>query len=76
MPTRSKLAHHTSALLDSLHREFGAEIDHHYIDELGQSHFQRLMNGARILDYIPVLVYSATRNELLAIHEERLHRAA
>jgi hypothetical protein len=75
MPTRSTIEHHTSTLLDGLYSEFGGEFEHMYIDAVGHSHLERLLHGARVLGYIPV-VYCATKNDLVAIHHNTLHNAA
>jgi hypothetical protein len=48
--------------LTALRREFPADADR--IDEIGRSQFERLRAGARIEDFLPVLVYRFTREEL------------
>jgi hypothetical protein len=60
--TTSELEHHTSALLDGLHRELGDGR----VELIGQRHFERLVREARVLDYIPLLVYRATKDDILA----------
>jgi hypothetical protein len=75
MPTKSTIEHHTSALLDGLRHEFSGQFDPNSIDAVGYSHYARLTRGARVLDYIPVLVYRATKDDLIATHSTGLSRA-
>jgi hypothetical protein len=62
MTTTAELEHHTSALLDGLHRELGDGR----VKTVGRRHFERLLRDARVLDYIPLLVYRATKEDVLA----------
>jgi hypothetical protein len=62
MTTTSELEHHTEFLLEGLHRE----LDDGRVEAIGQMHFERLLRQARVLDYIPLLVYRATKDDVLA----------
>lgn len=48
--------------LDALRREFPSEAER--IGEIGRAEFDRLRAGARIEDFLPILVYRFTRDEL------------
>lgn len=48
--------------LQALHGEFPDDADR--IDDIGQAYFERLRAGARIEDFLPILVYRFTRDEL------------
>jgi Protein of unknown function (DUF3562) len=75
--TKNQVELHTHALLQGLHREFDGDCGADAIEGIGHRHLARLVTGARILDYIPVLVYRATRNDLVGLQSEhRLHDAA
>jgi hypothetical protein len=39
-------------------------------------HYERLRGQATIFDFIPLLVYRSTKDELLLANPERLHDAA
>ena len=71
-----QLQNHTLALLGGLHREFDGQFTPEHIEAIGRANFERLIVGARVLDFIPVLVYRATRNNLIDIRTDRLHDAA
>jgi hypothetical protein len=61
--------------LESLRREF-AEIPSNQVTALGEAQFDRLRAGARITDFIPVLVHRYAREELLCIRRDELRSAA
>lgn len=48
--------------LDALRREFPSDAEH--VSVIGHAHFSRLRAGARIEDFLPVLVYRLTRDEI------------
>jgi hypothetical protein len=62
--------------LESLRREFADEIPASQVTAVGEAHFDRLRADARIPDFIPVLVYRFTREELIRAEHEDLHRVA
>jgi hypothetical protein len=62
--TRQELETQTQRLLESLHHEVEPGISSDRIIALGQHHFQRLLAHATISDYIPLLVYRATKQDL------------
>jgi hypothetical protein len=76
MSAVGELKYHTAMLLHGLHHQFGDRFDSAYIDAVGQSHLERLVRDARVPNYIPLLVYRATRNELVATPEQPLRDAA
>jgi hypothetical protein len=61
--------------LQSLLREFGGEIPASEVTPIVQAHFARLREAASIEDFIPVLVYRYSREDL-RIRREELHHAA
>jgi hypothetical protein len=61
--------------LENLRVEFG-EIPPERVTALGEAYFDRLRAGARITEFIPVLVRRQTRDELLTISRHGLHTAA
>jgi hypothetical protein len=67
---------HLEGLLEGLQHEFAGRIEPARITEVGEAHDERLCLHARITDFIPVLVYRSTREELVDITRSELHRAA
>jgi hypothetical protein len=62
--------------LGALRREFPAEAER--VNEIGHAHFDHLRAGARIEDFLPILVYRFTREDLLggrAPADESSHRS-
>lgn len=58
--------------LESLRREFADEIPASRVTAAGEAYFDRLRADARIPDFIPVLVYRFTREELVRAGSEEL----
>jgi hypothetical protein len=46
------------------------------VTSVGLGHYERLRDGAAITDFIPLLVYRYTREELVTTSRDDLHRAA
>jgi len=62
---------------ESLRHEFADELAADQVTAVGEACFERLRAGARIPDFIPVLVQRYAREELLVrVAREELHRAA
>ena len=57
--------------LESLRHEFAEEEPASRITTFGEARFGELRADARILDYIPVLVYRQTRQELVRLRHEK-----
>jgi hypothetical protein len=74
--SQNDLRHHTSMLLGTLHNQFGGRFDPKFVDAVGRSHFERLYRDATVLDYIPVLVYRSTRDDLRSIRDAELVQSA
>lgn len=55
--------------LQALQSEFPDDVDR--IDDIGQAYFERLRADARIEDFLPILVYRFTRDELRAAPVDR-----
>ncbi len=62
--------------LESIRREFADEITANRVTAVGEACFDQLVADARINDFIPVLVYRYTREQLVNARHEELHRAA
>jgi hypothetical protein len=73
MPTQTpheleqQIAHH----LDALHRELGPDIPRERVLTVGRHHIHRLLAHATITDFIPLLVYRSTKEELM--HADRVY---
>jgi len=76
MNTTAKLNSQVERALESLRREFAEEIPAAQVTAVGEACFEELCTNARIADFIPVLVYRYTREELTRAEREDLHRAA
>jgi hypothetical protein len=62
--------------LESLRREFADQLPGSLVTTVGRAEFEQLRANATITDFIPLLVYRYTREELVRIDGEELHRAA
>ena len=74
--SRPNLEAHTAALLDALRRELGPDGSADRIKAVGRHHYERLLADATITDYIPLLVYRFTREDLLGAKPEQMQAAA
>ena len=61
---QATLDHQIERVLDSLGREFADEIPPSQVTSVGRGYFDQLCAEARIGEFIPVLVYRFTREEL------------
>ena len=68
----TQMEHIFTRLVEDLARD--APTDQ--IIAVGTSHFERLRRDAAVNDFIPLLVYRFTREELVAVGPNDLHRAA
>jgi len=71
-----ELSTHIARERDSLATEFGAKVSPDVISKLCDDHLRTLRSQATIYDYIPLLVYRHTREQLLAGTRDELHRSA
>ncbi len=62
--------------LEGLRREFADEREASEVSAIGEACYETLRARARILDFIPLLVYRYTREELIQAERGDLHRAA
>ncbi len=69
------LDHQVERQLESLRREFAHDVPASQVTAIGRAHFHQLSADARIPDFIPVLVYRFTREELRCSRDD-LSRAA
>src|SRR5262249_28547619 len=67
---------HIAKELDSLNSEFGQMVPPAVINKLCEDQCERLRREATIYDFIPLLVYRHTREQLLAGTRDELHRSA
>ena len=74
--TAEELERLTHSRLEALHRELGDQVARTEVTAVGARHFERLRRHATILDYIPLLVYRSTKDELLLGPAERVDQAA
>ena len=56
---------HLERGLEHLRREFADKVPPEQVTRIGRDRFERLIENARILDFIPLLVYRQTREALL-----------
>lgn len=66
---------HIERALETLRREFAGKVPADQVTEIGKDRFERLLENARINDFIPLLVFRQTREELLVSGPDELHRA-
>jgi hypothetical protein len=69
-----QLKRHTERELETLARELEDTVPAEVVMQVGRRRFEALRARARIYDFIPLLVYRQTREELTAAGH--LHRAA
>jgi hypothetical protein len=67
---------HTEQVLEALRREFTGKVPADAVTEIGRARLDALLAVATINDFVPLLVYRQTREALLSIGPEDLHRAA
>jgi hypothetical protein len=70
-----RLARRVEQQLERLRREFAGTIPPDEVTRAGEAQLARLRAGARIVEFIPLLVYRHTREALRAGRDE-LHRSA
>jgi hypothetical protein len=63
--SREELEDQTARRLEALRREFGGDVPPDRIAAVGSFHFERLLSRATVTDFIPLLVYRCTKEELL-----------
>jgi hypothetical protein len=73
--TVRELEKQTARRLEALCSEFGDRVERAELERCGRRHFERLVPSATVLDFIPLLVYRATKEDLRS-GGGRLDRAA
>jgi hypothetical protein len=63
--TPEELERQTKGRLDALRSELGDRVAPEQVAVVGRRHFERLSRHATVTDFIPLLVYRFTREELL-----------
>jgi hypothetical protein len=71
-----ELERQTAHQLTKLRRELADRIVSEQITAVGQAQYDALREHATVTDFIPLLVYRFTKNELLADTEGQLHNVA
>ena len=61
---------HLERGLENLRREFADKVPAEHVTRIGRDRFERLIENAKIVDFIPLLVYRQTREALLAAEPE------
>lgn len=74
--TTEELAHQTARQLEALRRELAGTPGAEHVSVVGNGHFERLTQEATIPDFIPLLVYRFTKEELVTSTRDQLHDAA
>jgi hypothetical protein len=74
--TQQELERQTTARLEWLQTELRGSVEPARVTTVGRRHFDRLSRGATVTDFIPLLVYRLTREELLREEPRRLNDAA
>jgi hypothetical protein len=71
-----KLAAHIERDLEALRREFAGRVPADQVTQIGKDQFEMLSKHATINDFIALLVYRQTREEILTCERGELHHAA
>ena len=61
---------HLERGLENLRREFADRVPAEHVTRIGRDRFERLIENAKIIDFIPLLVYRQTREALLVAEPE------
>jgi hypothetical protein len=67
---------HLERGLAHLQREFDGRVPAEHVTRIGRDRFERLIENAKILDFIPLLVYRQTREALLVFEPDEAERPA
>jgi hypothetical protein len=70
-----ELITHIERGLAALQREFADKVRADHVLEIGKDRFEALREHATITDFIPLLVYRQTREELLVCEPDEVHQA-
>lgn len=74
--TTDELARQTARQLEALRTELAGTPSAEQVTAVGNVHFERLRQEATVQDFIPLLVYRFTKEELVYSTRDRLHDAA
>lgn len=67
---------HLERGLAHLQREFADRVPAEHVTRIGRDRFERLIENAKIWDFIPLLVYRQTREALLVFQADEPDRTA
>ena len=65
---------HVERGLENLRREFAHKVTADQVTRIGKDRFEKLITDAKIIDFIPLLVYRQTREVLLVCEPGELDR--
>ena len=65
---------HIERGLETLRREFADTITAEHVTSIGNNRFERLIKDAKIVEFIPLLVYRETREALLVSQPDAFDR--
>jgi hypothetical protein len=71
-----ELDEHIERELDALYGEFADSVPESQIERTCEAHLEALRRTATIYDYIPLLVYRLTREQLRGSKHGELHHSA
>ena len=74
--TSEEIERQSDRLLSQLHNELGGAIEPERIAVIGRGHYDSLVQNAAINDFVPLLVYRFTKEELVDALTARLPKAA
>jgi hypothetical protein len=74
--TTEELERHLDRVSRALQRELDGRVAAPEITAVARTHFESLVRDAAINDFIPLLVYRFTKEELIQSKPDELHRAA
>jgi hypothetical protein len=74
--TDDELEAQMDRLFRELQRTFEGSVPAEWVDAVGHAYYERLRREAKVNDFIPLLVYRLTKEELFRIAAEDLSRAA
>jgi hypothetical protein len=73
--TAQDVERQTRKLLDRLRRELADTCNSDQVGRVGRSYYEHLSREATVTEFIPVLVYRYTKDELAGCEPDELHEA-
>jgi hypothetical protein len=74
--TPDELEHQMERLFRELHDDLGGSVGAGRVAAVSRAHYELLRRDAVINDFIPLLVYRFTKEELVASRRDELHHVA